>query len=196
MNGKVTLGLYNCYDAKQWHDIMRITLARAAPVALAFECDVATFGFPFLQARRRGAKETDGLRRPEDVARFVADGTSIGEGGEAFVDLVAHGRFGMHTFPEADGFPAGLGHLVVTTQAPDAAKAVSPLQVGRDLVAGLDQLVLFGLGPRGLPAHVLAQAEHHLEITGRGIGLETATALGALPAMLAAHRMHLGGTAR
>ncbi|MEA3136835.1 MAG: uncharacterized protein QOC71_1116, partial [Thermoplasmata archaeon] len=56
--GKLTLGLYNCYDPKQWYDIMRITLARVGPVAMAFDCDVATFGFPFEQARARKAKET------------------------------------------------------------------------------------------------------------------------------------------
>jgi hypothetical protein len=195
MTGRLTLGLYNCYDAKQWHDIMRITLARAAPVALAFGCDVATFGFPFAQARRRGAKESDGLRTAGDVARFVAEGTSIGEGGDAFQDLVVAGRFRMFPFPADGAFPAELGRAVITTPHPDPAKAVTPLEAARELAAGHSQLMLYGLGPRGLPPEVLAGARHHLELTGKGISLETATALGALPALLAAHRMHLEGTA-
>src|ERR1700738_3550911 len=72
--GRLTLGLYNCYDPKQWHDIMRITLARAAPVALAFDCDLATFGFPFDQVRPRGSTKTVPLLTTADVAKFVSAG--------------------------------------------------------------------------------------------------------------------------
>lgn len=195
MTGRLTLGLYNCYDPKQWHDIMRITLARVGPVALAFECDVATFGFPFAQARRRGSKTTEGLGTGQDIAAFVVEGTSIGEGGELFQDLVDAGRFHMHPFPGTEGFPARLGRVVATTPSPDPAKALTPLQIARELAAGRDQLMLYGLGPRGLPREVLQGAPHHLEITGRGLSMETATALGALPALLFAHRQHLEGRA-
>lgn len=194
--GRTTLGLYNCYDPKQWHEIMRITLARAGPVAAAFGCDLATFGFPFEQARARGAKSTDALRTPADVARFVAEGTSIGDGGEHFGQLARDGRFRIHPFPVDGGFPPTLGQVVATTPTPAAGKAAAPLDVARELHAGRDQLLVFGLGPRGLPADVLERAPVHLEITGRGLPMETATALGALPAMLAAHLQHLRGDAR
>jgi hypothetical protein len=191
----MTLGLYNCYDAKQWHDIMRISLARVGPVALAFGCDVATFGFPFGQARRRRAKESEGLRTPEDVARFVAEGTSIGEGGEAFAQLVALGRFHVEAFPRDASFPARYGRVVATTPTPNPGKAETPLDAARALAAGQAQLLLFGLGPRGLPMEVLGAAAHHLEITGKGLHMETATALGALPALVFAHLEHLEGRA-
>jgi uncharacterized protein len=180
--------LYNCYDPKQWHEIMRITLARAAPVAIAFDCDVATFGFPFEQARARGAKSTDPLRTPADVAAFIADGTSIGEGGERFQDLVAGNRFHILPFGAP---PARFGRIVATTPSPSRGKAVTPRAVAQEAAAGRDQLLLFGLGPRGLPPEVLATAPVELEITGKGISMETATALGALPAMLRAHLEHM-----
>jgi uncharacterized protein len=189
--GKLTLGLYNCYDPKQWHDVMRITLSRAGPVALAFDCDLVTFGFPLEQARRRGAKEADPLRTPQEVADFVADGTSIGEGGEHFRELVAADRFRAEPFPAGDAFPVRFGRLVATTPRPDAGKARTPLEVARELAAGRKLLLLFGLGPRGLPQSLLDAAGSHLEMTGRGISLETATALGALPALLSAHLHHL-----
>ena len=187
--GKLTLGLYNCYDPKQWHDIMRITLARVGPVAMAFDCDVATFGFPFEQARARNAKQSEPLRTPKAIAAFVAASTSIGEGGDYFTELAASGRFQAFPFP-APGFPAALGRLVATTPSPSNAKT-DPLAVAKELAAGRSQLLLFGLGPRGLPASVLEAAPHHLELTGKGISLETSTALGALPAMVAAHLQHL-----
>jgi hypothetical protein len=186
--------LYNCYDPKQWHDIMRITLARVGPVAMAFDCDVATFGFPFEQARARKAKETEPLRTPADIADFVATSTTIGEGGEYFGELVGSGRFQALPFPTA-GFPAGLGRLVATTPSPSNAKT-DALGVARELAAGRPQLLLFGLGPRGLPDPVLEAAPIHLELTGRGVSMETSTALGALPAMVAAHLMHLTGKAK
>lgn len=170
---------------------MRITLARAGPIALAFDCDLATFGFPFEQARLRKATRTQALRGPAEVAAFVSQTTSIGEGGEHFTALVESGRFAMHPFPGASGFPAGLGQLVATTPNPDPAKRATPLQAAQELAAGRPQLLLFGLGPRGLPPEILEGAPRHLEITGRGISLETATALGALPAMVRAHLEHL-----
>ncbi|HEX2066315.1 MAG TPA: DUF531 family protein, partial [Candidatus Thermoplasmatota archaeon] len=144
---------------------------------------------------RRGAKASAPLRSVADIAAFVAGGTSIGEGGAAFQELVAAGRFRDFPFPAGGAFPPGLGRAVATTPSPDAAKATTPREAARELAAGRDQLLLFGLGPRGLPPEVLAGARHHLELTGKGISLETATALGALPALLSAHLEHLGGGA-
>ncbi|MES2155370.1 MAG: DUF531 family protein [bacterium] len=192
MPGRLTLGLYNCYDPKQWYDIMRVTLARAGPVALAFDADVATFGFPFLQARRRGSMRSEALRTAHEVADFVASGTSIGEGGEYVRTIVEANR--LHILPfggERDAGPRALGRLVAATPQPDPEKACTPLEVAKLLAAGEPQMVLFGLGPRGLPQEVLDAAPRHLEITGKGISMETSTALGALPAMISAHLQHL-----
>jgi hypothetical protein len=189
--GRLTLGLYNCYDPKHWHDIMRITLARAAPVAAAFDCALATFGFPFAQARARGAKSSEPLRSPSDIAAFIAEGTSIGEGGRYFGELVRDGRVAIQDFPVGGAFPAKLGRAVATTPRPGAGKATTPRAAAEMLADGEDVLLVFGLGPRGLPPEVLAGAALHLELTGKGIEMETATALAALPAMVMTHLGHL-----
>lgn len=173
---------------------MRITLARAGPIAVAFDCDLATFGFPFEQARRRGATKSEpDVRAPLQVAEFVAEGTGRGEGGEHVVALARESRFVLHPFPRGATFPAGVGHVVATTPSPDAGKMMTTLDVARELAAGRDRLLVFGLGPRGLPADVLAAAPRHLELTGKGVSLETATAIGAIPASIAAHLQHLRG---
>lgn len=196
MSGRATLGLYNCYDPRQWHDIMRITLARAGPVALAFDCDLATFGFPFAQARRRGAiRHEGGLDRPLDVAHFVSDTTTVGESTEPLVQLAEERRFHIHPFPTGATWGARHGRVVATTPHPAPGKETTPLQLAQALQKGEHALVLFGLGPRGLPEPILTGASQHLEITGRGLSMETATALAALPALLAAHRQHLEGQA-
>lgn len=172
---------------------MRVTLARAGPVCLGFDCDLATFGFPFAQARARGAKRHEGLASLDDVVEFVASGTSIGDGGEAFRELAGADRFKAYPFPQDGRWPEGLGRLVATTPDPMPGCRLDPLDVARELAADKPQLLLFGLGPRGLPPEVLGACKCHLEITGKGVSMETATAMGALPAMVRAHLHHLEG---
>ncbi len=196
MPGRLTLGPYNCYDPNRFHDIMRRTLARAAPVCWAFDCNLATFGFPFDEGRRRESKDADApdLRTPVEVADFVADSTSIGAGGDHFRSLAEAGRLHCFDFPNK-GFPPQLGRPVVTSEHPQPhATAVTPEDVASELTAGRSQLVILGLGPRGLPKDVLKRANHALELTGRNVGFETATVIGALPAMVHAHMQHIGGT--
>lgn len=199
--GRLTLGLYNTYDPKQWHDVMRITLARAAPVAAAFDCDLATFGFPYAQSRRRHsnrsmASEGEELRTPEDIARFVVQSSSIGDGADHLVELATTGHFRVFDHLGPAGWPTRLGKPVATTPTPAPAKRTSPLAVAQELAEGHDQLLVIGLGPRGLPEPVLAACPVHLELTGRGISMETATALAALPAVVMTHLGHLESARR
>ncbi len=194
MAGRLTLGLYNSYDPRRFHDIMRRNLARAAPLCVAFDCNLAVFGFPFDEGRRRESKNPDApdLRTPRDVADFVLDSTSIGEDGTYLRDLADQSRFSIHDFP-SPGFPPQLGTPVLTTPHPDAKKNRSPRDVAEQLARGQSQMLVIGLGPRGLPDKLLKQGKDHLELTGKGVSLETATAMGALPAMVMAHLSHLHG---
>src|SRR5205809_5383929 len=68
--GRMTIGLYNSYDPVKFAEAHRRALARAAPVALAFDANLATFGFPF---------ERD-LRTPQQTAAWVSGTTTIGLG--------------------------------------------------------------------------------------------------------------------
>ncbi len=171
--GRITLGLYNTYDPVRFHEAHRRALARAGPVALAFECNLATFGFPYDQ----------GLKTPLEVCDWISNTTSIGEGGRYLQELALAGRFSFFPFPRA-GFPPQLGDVVITTRKPDPKKATTAGSLVRHLGAGRSQLLLFGLGPRGLPGELFNLARHHFDITGRGLSLETCTALGAVPALL------------
>lgn len=194
MAGRLTLGLYNSLDPRRFHDVMRRHLARAAPVCAAFDANLAVFGFPFDEGRRRESKDPDApdLRTPQDVAAFVLQSTSIGEEGTYLRDLAEQGRFTIHGVPDP-GFPPQLGRVVLTTPHPDPQKQITPLDAAQALWGGKSQMLVFGLGPRGLPAKVLRSGQVHLEMTGQGISMETATALGALPAMVATHLQHLDG---
>ncbi|HLE96365.1 MAG TPA: DUF531 family protein [Candidatus Thermoplasmatota archaeon] len=215
MPGRLTIGLYNSYDPRKLHEAHRRALARAAPLALAFDANLATFGFPFhasagdLKVARGGAGAAAAapldLRTPLDVARFVAGTTSIGEGGDYFVELAKLGRFQLFPFPER-GFPPQLGEVVLTTEHARCPRDTSARAVARALVDGRSQLLVFGLGPHGVPKDVHAMAAWELDITaspgqgggsGRagagpdaetgGYSLETATALGAVVGAIFAH---------
>ena len=175
--GRMTIGLYNSYDPARFAEAHRRAIARAAPVALAFDANLATFGFPF---------EKD-LRTPEAVAAWVSGTTSIGEAGTYLRELAHGGRFLTFEFPKR-GFPPQLGEPIVTTNRPDAKKATTAAFLAGLLKHGTSILLVFGLGPRGLDDRdVYPLGRYHFDLTGRGLSLETATAIGAAPALIAAH---------
>lgn len=172
----MTLGLYNSYDPVKFHEAHRRALARAGPLALAFDANLATFGFPY-------DKE---LRTPLEIVDWVAGTTSIGEGGKYLKELAKAGRFQSFDFPRR-GFPPQLGEVVVTTNRPEPKKATSAKALAGLLKHGTSILLVFGLGPRGLDdREIYPLGRYHYDLTGRGLSLETATALGAAPALIAA----------
>jgi hypothetical protein len=180
--GRLTLALYNSYDPVRLAEAHRRALARAAPVALAYDANLATLGFPF---------DKD-LRTPVEVARWLSTTTSIGKGGELLVELAEAGRFGVFDMLKK-GLPPQLGTVVATTSRPDGARRVDPEWAAGELSRGSSLCMLFGLGPKGLPRDVIEFARHHLDVTRRGVALETCTALGAVPAAIAEAILSKGG---
>jgi hypothetical protein len=169
MPGRVTIGLFNSYDPVRFREAHRRALARAGPLALAFDCNLATFGFPY-------DKE---LSTPAEIAAWVSTTTSIGEEGGYLVQLSEKGRFSAFDFPKK-GFPPQLGEAIVTTRKPAKDRSVAPEEVRSMLRSGRSVLLVFGLGPHGLPKEVFGLSKKHLDITTRGMSLETCTALGVV----------------
>ncbi len=207
MTGRLTLGLYNSYDARKFHEAHRRALVRAAPLALAFEANLATFGFPYdelaandgrvVEARSKKDKaakdfEPPVLKTPLDIATFVAAGTSVGGDGAYFVDLAQKGRFQVFDLPKK-GFPPQLGTVVLTTEHAKGPKETNVRNIAREMVEGRSQLLIMGLGPHGTPPEVREVAQWEWDVTGGNYGLETATAMGALVASIRAHVEMLGG---
>jgi hypothetical protein len=172
--GRLTLALYNSYDPVRLAEAHRRALARAAPVALAYDANLATLGFPFHRE----------MRTPVEVAEWLSTTTSIGKGGELLVELAGAGRFGVFDMLKK-GFPPQLGTVVATTSRPEPSRRVDPEWAAGELARGSSLCMLFGLGPKGLPRDVIGFARHHLDVTRRGVALETCTALGAVPAAIA-----------
>ncbi|HYY49033.1 MAG TPA: DUF531 family protein [Thermoplasmata archaeon] len=174
--GRMTLGLYNSYDKVKFAEAHRRALARAAPIALAFDANLATFGFPY---------DRD-LRTPREIAAWVSGTTSIGEDGLYLRELAEAGRFLAFDFPKR-GFPPQLGEVVLTTDHPEPKRGTDAKALAQMLRGGTSIVLVFGLGPHGIEdPDILALGRYQFDLTGRGIVLETATAIGAAPALIAA----------
>jgi hypothetical protein len=173
--GRMWIGLYNSYNPTRFVEAHRRALARAGPLALAYDANLCTFGFPY------GLKD---VGTPLEIVAWVAGTTSIGDSGAHLVDLAKQGRFHVFDFPKK-GFPPQLGTVVVTTNHPARSKAITAKSVADLLLGGASVTLVFGLGHRGIEdLDVYAVAAHHLDITAKGLSLETATALGAVPAAI------------
>ncbi|MDD3233047.1 MAG: DUF531 domain-containing protein [Candidatus Methanomethylophilus sp.] len=172
-HGRVTLGLYNAYDPKTFREPHRRVIARAGDLALAFGMNLALFGFP--------VPET--ARTPQEIAAFIAGTTSIGAHGDNFVRLADLGRFQKFPYPDR-GFPPQLGKVVLTTCKPDPKKQVTVKQLADMLENGQSLLVLFGIGPHGVPKEVRPLSAMDFEVTDGNYSLETCTALGAVCGVL------------
>src|SRR5207237_10924906 len=107
--------------------------------------------------------------------------------GNCLRDLAAAARARTFEFPQR-GFPPQLGEVVVTTSRPDPKTAVHAKFLAGLLRDGASFVLVFGLGPHRLENRdVEGLGRYYFDLTGRGLVLETATAIGAAPAIIAAH---------
>jgi hypothetical protein len=172
--GRATIAIWNSYDPGNFREAHRRILARAGPLALAFEFNLATFGFPVPKD----------LTTPQEIADWIATTTSIGEDGSYLKELTRKGRF--QTFPYINkGFPPQLGEVVLTSCNAEGKKKRSVAEVVDMLKQGSSVCLVFGAGPKGVPKEVHEMATHHLDITFGGYSLETCTALGAVVGVIA-----------
>jgi len=161
--------LYNSYNIVQFREAHRRVIARAAPLAEAFDWNLAVFGFPF-------PSEFD---TADKVAEWISGTTSIGDEGKYTVELSDKGRLMVFELPKK-GFPPQLGTLVITTRKPWKERSVNVRDLARRAASGESLLMLFGLGPKGLPQELFEIGESHFDVTGKGKSLETCTAIGSV----------------
>ncbi|GFO97152.1 hypothetical protein ig2599ANME_1352 [groundwater metagenome] len=167
----LTLGIVNTYDKIKLHEAHYRSIARAAPVAYAFGFNLALFDYPFKMSA-------------EELVNFVKDKTTIGGSGKYLEDLFRAGRFFVFDLPEK-GFQPQFGAVVVTTSHPEKEKNISVEALSELVNRKKSFLFLIGLGQKGLPKELFEMAHYHLDITGKGVSLETCTAIGAVPAVIA-----------
>ncbi len=166
----LTLGLVNTYDKIKLHEAHYRSIARAAPIAYAYDFNLALFDYPFMV-------------EAEELVDFVKDKTTIGSSGKYLGELFKAGRFHVFDLPE-NGFQPQFGAPVVTTSHPDPKKEIQLMALAELTLKKKSFLFLIGLGHRGLPQHLFEMVPYHLDITSKRISLETCTAIGAVPAAI------------
>jgi hypothetical protein len=167
----LTLGIVNTYDKIKLHEAHYRSIARAAPVAYAFGFNLALFDYPFKM-------------NAEELVNFVKDKTTIGGSGKYLDELFRAGRFSVFELPDK-GFQPQFGAPVVTTSHPVKEKNISVDNLCEFINKWKSFLFLIGLGHKGLPKELFDKTQYHLDITGKGVSLETCTAIGAVPAVIA-----------
>lgn len=169
----LTLGIVNTYDRIKVHEAHYRSIARAAPVAYAFGFNLALFDYPFKM-------------NAEELVGFVKDKTTIGNSGKYLEELFGSGRFFVFVLPEK-GFQPQFGWVVVTTSHPAKEKQIRLPELADLINKKKSFLFLIGLGHKGLPAELFEMAHYHLDITSKGVSLETCTAIGAVPAVISGY---------
>ncbi len=165
----LTLGLVNTYDKIKIHEAHYRSIARAAPVAYAYGFNLALFDYPFRMSA-------------EELVEFVKEKTTIGESGKYLDGLFKSGRF--FVFKLEKGFQPQFGSVVITTSHPSKEKKINVQELAALIKQKKSFLFLIGLGHKGLPDELFVRAQYHLDITSKGVSLETCTAIGAVPAII------------
>ncbi|MGA1873958.1 MAG: DUF531 family protein [Thermoplasmatota archaeon] len=164
------LALYDTYEGsiKQVH--LR-AIARAAPLCYAFDLDLSLIGFP--------------STNPEDLVDMVKKETNVGKGGDYLIKLLKEKR--IISIPASKKDPPRswkeLGLPVATTSKPAKEKTIDmkdAMKIARSKHGRKVVCLVMGLGRQGLPRSLLSSVPYHLELTGSGIPLETATAMGVM----------------
>lgn len=166
----LTLGLVNTYDKIKILDAHYRAIARAAPICHAYGFHLALYDFPFKM-------------NAEELVVFVMEKTTIGESGSYLKILYEKNHFSVSDLPKK-GFPAHYGEIVITTSKPNPKKLVPPLRIAEEAFKNRSFLFLIGLGHKGLSKELFERGKYHLDITCKGLSLETCTAIGAVPANL------------
>ncbi|MDR3075559.1 MAG: DUF531 domain-containing protein [Candidatus Methanoplasma sp.] len=165
----MTIALYNSYDPNKFREPHRRVLARAGGLAMAFDMNLALLGFPI----------PEDIDTPTGIAEWVAGTTSIGGHGDYFMQLAEKGRFNKFPYP-SKGLPPQLGEPILTTSKPDDRKRINVSETADMVRRGKSIVLIFGIGPHGVPKEIAAIPKYHMDVTGGGFSLETCTALGAV----------------
>lgn len=155
------LCLYNSYDKLNLHDIHTRSVARAAPICYALDFTLVLLDFP------------------HPMYEHVVSSTTIGKEGSYLRVLKEED----HYIEMKGKLP--LASLVITTSSPDMTKEITCQNLVDLSMRGERLAFIIGLGRRGIPKSLRRKAPYHWDVTGRGISLETCTAIGYIASRFA-----------
>ncbi|AGK60884.1 Uncharacterized protein conserved in archaea [Archaeoglobus sulfaticallidus PM70-1] len=154
----ISLCLVNTYDKLKLHEIHYRSIARAIPICYAYSFHLALLDFGFWNDEKELVKE-------------IVEYTTIGDPKYA-ESMLESGKIHL-----IDKIPAHFGSIVATTSRPEKGLSVEEL---KKLLKSESLTFLIGLGRKGLPKDLLKKSKYHLDITWKGVSLETCSAIGVI----------------
>lgn len=172
MTPPLNLVLVNTKKSDDLSELHRRWIARVAPVCKAYDLHLTLSNFKIDDS-------------PIEFAKKIAPSTSIGEGGEGFIELAQKGKVQATDLP----LPQNIGTMVVCTAKPEQNKErnigyISKLSKGERiaLIFGCDE------HQNQMTKKIRKNAKHHLDITGKRIKLSLDGEIGAVTSIISKTR--------
>ena len=160
--------LVNSKVSDKFTDEHRRLIARFSPV-----CDAYSFHLVLVNFKINLS--------PVDFAREIAPSTSIGNSGEALINLAEKGKLKIEKLP----LKSNLGKIIICTSKPNESKKKSIKEITPMLKKETISLI-FGCDIKHNKniRNLIKSASYHLDISNKGIRLSLDTELGAITTMI------------
>ena len=160
--------LVNSKTNDRFTDNHRRLIARFSPVCNAYNFHLILVNFKIKAS-------------PLDFAREIAPSTSIGNSGEALVNLAEKGKLKIDKLPLKNN----LGKMIICNPKPDESKKTNIKEITSMLKKETISLI-FGCDIKHNKniRILIKSSSHHLDITNKGIRLSLDTELGAITTMI------------
>ncbi len=172
MTPPLNLVLINTKKSDDLSELHRRWIARVAPICKAYDLHLTLSNFKIDDS-------------PIEFAKKIAPSTSIGKGGEGFIELAQKGKVQITNLP----LPQNIGTMVVCTSEPEEKK-----ERNIDYISKLSNdekiALIFGCDEHQnqMTKKIRKESRHHLDITGKRIKLSLDGEIGAVTSILSKTR--------
>ena len=168
MTPPLNLILLNTKKSDEISEINRRWIARVVPLCIAYDLHLTLANFGI----RNSATE---------FARKIAPSTSIGKGGQRFIELAKKGWVQITELP----LPENVGTTVICTSTPDKVKSKNYSDIAT-LAKNEKIALVFGCNEHQnqITKRIISNSNYHLDITGKKIKLGLDTEIGAVTSIL------------
>ena len=160
--------LLNTRKSDEISEIHRRWIARVVPLCIAYDLHLILANF--------GIRDS-----PTEFAKKIAPSTTIGKGGQKFIELAKKGWVQTTKLP----LPENVGTIVICTSEPDNVKSKNYHDIAT-LVKNEKIALVFGCDEHRnqITKGIMSNSNYHLDITGKKIRLGLDTEIGAVTSIL------------
>ena len=168
MTPPLNVVLLNTRKSDEISEINRRWIARVVPLCIAYDLHLTLANFEIRDS-------------PTEFAKKMAPSTSIGKGGQRFIELAKKGWVQITKLP----LPENVGTTVICTSKPDKVKSKNYHNIVA-LARNEKIAIVFGCDEQRnqITKKIMANSEYHLDITGKKIRLGLDTEIGAVTSIL------------